>query len=386
MTQGNGTAPVTIVGGSATGLFAAERLARAGRPVTLLEGAGDWSPEPRTLIVTRRMRDLLGPVGDRAVVNTISRFELLTDGRQATVLLSEPDLIIERAVLVPGLAELAQGAGVDLRLGSRVRSLTATDDGVTLEVRRDGSTEELNATTVVGADGTFSLVAGAAGWPPLATVPLIQAIVKLPPDLTPDTTRVWFQPDDTPYFYWLIPESAEKGALGLIGEDGPETRRCLERFLEQHSLEPLEFQAARIPCYTQWVPPHRRMGGADIFLVGDAAAHVKVTTIGGIVTGFRGALGVADTILHGRTSGALNRLKRELDWHRLLRRSLDRFNENDYGLLLDVLNPGAKGVLSRLTRDEPARVMLRLCLAQPRLILLALRTLLVSAPRPTLPS
>jgi flavin-dependent dehydrogenase len=386
MTRGNGSAPVMIVGGSATGLFTADRLARAGRPVTLLEGADDWSREPRTLIVTRRMRDLLGNVGDRSVVNTISRFELMTDGRQATVTLSEPDLIIERAVLVPELAELAQSAGVDLRTGRRVHSLTATDDGVTLEVGRDGSTEELRATTVVGADGTFSRVARAAGWPPLTTVPLIQAIVKLPPDLTPDTTRVWFQPNDTPYFYWLIPESAEKGALGLIGEDGPETRRCLDRFLEQQHLEPLEFQAARIPCYTQWVPPRRRMGGADIYLVGDAAAHVKVTTIGGIVTGFRGALGVADTILHGRTSGALNRLKRELDWHRLLRRSLDRFNEDDYGLLLDVLNPGAKGVLGRLTRDEPARVMLRLCLAQPRLILLALRTLLVSAPRPSLPS
>jgi flavin-dependent dehydrogenase len=383
MTSRHDSAPVTIVGGSATGLFTAERLARAGRAVTLLEGAEEWSPEPRTLIVTRRMRDLLGEVGDRAVVNTINRFELMTGGRRATVALSEPDLIIERAVLVPGLAELAAGAGVDLCMGSRVRSVTATGDGVALEVGRRGSTEERRATTVVGADGTFSRVARAAGWPPLRTVPLIQAIVKLPPDLAPDTTRVWFQPDDTPYFYWLIPESAEQGALGLIGEDGPHARRCLERFLEQQHLEPLAFQAARIPCYTQWVPPQRRMGGADIYLVGDAAAHVKVTTVGGIVTGFRGALGVADTILHGRTSVALHRLKRELDWHRLLRRSLERFSEDDYDLLLDVLTPGAKGVLSTLTRDEPARVMLRLCLAQPRLILLALRTLLFASPRPS---
>ena len=386
MTQRHDSASITIVGGSATGLFAAERLARAGRPVTLLESADDWSPEPRTLIVTRRMRDLLGEVGDRSVVNTISRFELLTAGRTASVALSEPDLIIERAALVPGLAELAVAAGVDLCMGSRVSGLTATDDGVTLEVGRRGATEERKATTVVGADGSFSRVARAAGWPPLTTVPLVQAIVKLPSDLAPDTARVWFQPDDTPYFYWLIPESPERGALGLIGEDGPETRRCLERFLEQQGLEPLEFQAARIPCYTQWVPPHRRMGGADIYLVGDAAAHVKVTTVGGIVTGFRGALGVADTILHGRTSAALPRLKRELDWHRLLRRSLDRFSEQDYDLLLDVLSPGAKGVLGTLTRDEPASIMLRLCLAQPRLILLALRTLLFASPRSPLAS
>ncbi|MDA1093205.1 MAG: NAD(P)/FAD-dependent oxidoreductase [Acidobacteria bacterium] len=386
MTFRHDSAPVTIVGGSATGLFAAERLARAGRPVTVLEGANAWSPEPRTLIVTRRMRDLLGAVGDRAVVNTINHFELLTAGRRATVALSEPDLIIERAVLVPGLAEQAASAGVEFCMGSRVRGLTATGEGVTLEVGRHGSTEQRLATTVVGADGTFSRVARAAGWPPLTTVPLIQAIVKLPPDLAPDTTRVWFQPDETPFFYWLIPESDEQGALGLIGEDGPRARRCLERFLERQHLDPLAFQAARIPRYTRWVPPQRRMGGADIFLVGDAAAHVKVTTIGGIVTGFRGALGVADTILHGRTNAALRQLKCELDWHRRLRRSLERFSEADYNLLLDALTSGAKGVLSTLTRDEPARVILRVCLAQPRLILLALRTLLSRSPRPAVRS
>lgn len=44
MTQRHDSTPITIVGGSATGLFAAERLARAGRPVTLLESADDWSP------------------------------------------------------------------------------------------------------------------------------------------------------------------------------------------------------------------------------------------------------------------------------------------------------------------------------------------------------
>jgi flavin-dependent dehydrogenase len=205
---------------------------------------------------------------------------------------------------------------------------------------------------------------------------LIQAIVRLPADLAIDTTRVWFQPADTPYFYWLIPESRDQAALGLIGEEGQQTRKCLEQFLARHQLEPLEFQAARIPCYTGWTPPSRRLGAADIFLVGDAAAHVKVTTVGGIVTGFRGAIGVAETILQGRTSGVLRGLRWELDWHRLLRRALGRFSQADYELLLDVLNPDALEILRTHTRDEAGRILARLCLAQPRLILLALRTLI----------
>lgn len=368
--------PVTVVGGSVTGLYTGMLLARGGRAVTLLEGSDRWAPEPRTLIVTRRMRDLLGESGDRSVVNVINRFELMTDGRVATVPLAEPDLVVERSVLHRGLVDQASRAGVNLRMGCRVRTLRSDSCGVTLEIGRNGSTEELGATTVIGADGTFSRVAHAAGWPAPQTVPLIQAIVRLPADLPPDTTRVWFQPADTPYFYWLIPESRDQGALGLIGENGPRTRQCLERFLERHHLEPLEFQAARIPCYTGWVPPSRRVGGADIYLVGDAAAHVKVTTVGGIVTGFRGAVGVAETILNGRTSGVLRGLRWELDWHRLLRRVLGRFDQGDYKLLLDVLNPDVLEILGTHTRDEAGRILARLCLAQPRLILLALRTLI----------
>jgi flavin-dependent dehydrogenase len=249
------------------------------------------------------MRELLGEVGNPSVVNTINRFELLTDSRVETVELDHPDLVIERSTLVRRLAERAEAAGVDLRMGRRVRALRSAVDGVRLEVGCNGTTEELRATTVVAADGTFSKVARDAGWPPLSTLPLMQAIVRLPPNLPRDTAKVWFRPDDTPYFYWLIPESSEKAAIGLIGEDGARTRQCLERFLDREGLEPLEFQAARIPRYTEWIDPCRRLGVADIYLVGDAAAHVKVTTVGGLVTGFRGALGVVETILQGRQSG-----------------------------------------------------------------------------------
>ncbi len=369
--------PVTVVGGSATGLFTASCLARAGRSVRVLEGTERFDPIARTLIVTRRMRDLLGTPGERSIVNVINRFELVANGRVVTVPLAEPDLVIERSELLRGLADQAVTAGVDLQMGRRVRTLRVNGSGVTLEVGNNGNTDELEATTVVGADGTFSRVARAVGWPPLPTVPLIQAIVRLPSDLAPDTARVWFHPDDTPYFYWLIPESTTQGALGLIGEDGPLTRRCLDRFLESHDLEPREFQAARIPCYSGWVPPRRRFGGADVYLVGDAAAHVKVTTVGGIVTGFRGAVGVAEAILDGRTR-RLRHLRRELNSHHLLRRALGRFTQTDYERLLDMMTPGVRTILSAYTRDEAGRMLLRLCLAQPRLVLLALRALVSS--------
>jgi flavin-dependent dehydrogenase len=369
---------VAVIGGSAAGLFTASILARSGVPVRVFERVETLEPAARTLIVTNHMRTLLGRAAESSIVNEIRRFELFTDGRTANVALKHPDLIIERRTLIQGLAEEAQKAGAKLELGHRFHALHPNGRGIVLEVERcaNGEREEVRAQTIVGGDGASSRVARAAGWSPLPTVPLVQAIVNLPKDMSPDTARVWFVPEDTPYFYWLIPESATRGALGLIGEHGPDTRRHLERFLEKRKLEPIEFQGARIPVYTGWVPVKRDVGNGSVYVVGDAAGQVKVTTVGGIVTGFRGALGVAEAILNGGASGELRSLRRELNLHLLLRRSLHDFQQSDYSRLVDLLNAPAIQSLGEYSRDEAWKILWRICLKQPRLVLLGLRGLL----------
>lgn len=369
---------VAVIGASAAGLYTAYLLARGGARVRVLERAERLDPLPRTLIVTSRMRDLLGSLGDRAVTNTIRRYELYADGHMATVPLERPDLIVERATLIRELAEEAEAAGVKIRFGQRFLGLEPDGKALTVVIEggRGGWTEEVAARTVIGADGTFSRVAQAAGWPRQPTVPLVQAVVPLPKDLTPDTTRVWFVPEDTPYFYWLIPESSTRGVLGLIGEAGDKSRRCLERFLEKQGLEPLEFQGAKIPLYTRWVPVRRELGNGNVYLVGDAAGQVKVTTVGGIVTGFRGAVGVAEAVLNGGFSRELRALRRELNLHLLVRKTLHHFTEGNYSRLFSLLEGSAGQSLSVYTRDEAAKVLWHLCRLQPRVLLLGLRGLL----------
>jgi flavin-dependent dehydrogenase len=347
--------------------------------VRVIERIEALEPAERTLIVTGRMRAILGRAAEASILNEIRRFELFTDGRAATISLTSPDLVVERRRLIQALAERAQKAGAGIELGRRFHALHTNGRGLSIEVERcaDGGYEEVHASAVVGGDGATSRVARAAGWAPLETVPLVQAIVPLPLNMTPDTVRVWFVPQDTPYFYWLIPESSTRGALGVIGESGPATRRGLEQFLERRQLDPIEFQGARIPVYRRWVPVRRRLGKGSVYLVGDAAAQVKVSTVGGIVTGFRGALGVAEAILNGGASRELRRLRRELDFHLLLRRSLHHFQQPDYSHLVDLLNDPAKQSLGEHSRDEAWKLLWRVCLRQPRLILLGLRGLLM---------
>ena len=366
---------ISIIGGSAAGFFTSYLLANQGLNVRLFEEAEQINPASRTLIVTKYIRNFLGPLGNGAIIHKIHRFELFTDGKQATISLEHPDLIIERSKLIHELAAKAQDAGVEILTGGRFLNLTYNEERLSYAVSRNGHIFKESADILVGADGAYSKVAESAGWPKQATVPLNQAIVELPKDMPSDTTRVWFIPEETPYFYWLIPHSATHGVLGMIGEEGCDTQRALEDFLKKKGLTTTEFQNAQTPLYNRWVPNHKKFGESHVYLVGDAAGHIKVTTVGGVVTGFRGAVGVADAILNGGVSSELKALRWELNRHHFLRRVLNRFTQMDYNKLLDLLEPSARQTLGFFTRDETNKLLLNLLRKQPRFLLLGLRAL-----------
>ena len=369
---------VSIIGASAAGLFTAFQLAQKGVGVRVFEAKESINHSPRTLIVTSYMQDLIGSLCKGAVINAIRRFELFADGRVAVISLKRPDLVIDRSKLIQRMAEQAEESGATILNGQRFVSCTPNGKNIhfTVSGNGDGERVEKTANVLVGADGALSKVAQSTGWQKPSTVPLVQAVVELPKDMPSDTTRIWFIPEDTPYFYWLIPHSPTHGVLGLIGEQGQDIRGQLEHFLQIKDLEPIEFQNAHVTQYTRWIPNHRQIGEGSVYLVGDAAGHVKVTTVGGLVTGFRGALGVVEAILNGGSSSEFHLLRRELDLHKWLRRVLHQFRQKDYSMLLDLLTPSVKHSLSLLTRDETRKLLLQVFIKQPRLILLGLRALL----------
>ncbi len=366
---------IVVVGSSAAGLYAALHLSRAGRPVEVLESRTRIEPTNRTLIVTNQFKQQIGSAASASILNEIRRFELFTNGRSAQVELNEPDLIIERSRLIAALGEQAQAAGAKLTYDTRFANLAANGTGLNVHIDHAGERKEIHAQSVIGADGAVSRVAKTCGWPAVETVPLMQAVIKLPKDCPQDTTRVWFVPDDTPYFYWLIPESADRAAVGVIGENGRATKRAFDKFLAKRGFEPLEWQGARIPVYKGWIPVQKRIGRGDVYLVGDAAAQVKVSTVGGIVTGFRGARAVVDSILQN-SNKELRVLRRELGTHWLIRRALHHFQQEDYSRLVDMLNRSARESLGSINRDESTRLLWNVVRNQPKLVLLGLRGLL----------
>lgn len=375
---------VVVIGASSAGLYLADRLARAGKKVGVFEQNPSNRPSRRTLIVTPALKPLLADLLPSIVVHQIHTMAVDTGNTHICIPLSEPDLVIERSALISSLANRAVAAGAELYYGYRFQNFEKTPQGVRLSLRTDSSvTVNVTARAVIGADGIQSEVARAAGLAHAPTVPLLQAEIALPPQWDPSLTQVWFEPNDTRFFYWLIPQSNDHGVVGLVGDEHSQTRLLLQRFMERHGLKPLEYQGGKAAMHRPRLRAWTRVGDGLVLLVGDAAGQVKVTSVGGTVSGLLGASAAARALLTGTNyDHELRSVRNELNVHWLIRVVLDRMDQRAYQRLGNLVTPAVKQYLSWHNRDEIAPSFWQLLIRQPRLLTLALSEFVRSANEP----
>lgn len=372
---------VVIAGASTSGLFAAYLLAKAGIEVEVYERAGVLDPAVRTLIVTDKIYEVMGFVPHEIILNEVKHIDLFSKSRSSRMELDRPDLIIAREKLILMLARMSEEAGVKISLRRRFLSFVSGQNGVAVSYKdlETGEDKRETADYLIGADGVYSAVAKAASYNGHLQTALLQARIKLPKDVSRDTYQVWFDRERTKYFYWLIPESEDIAAVGLIADDARQAGGSLKSFLAERGWQPLEYQSSKVPMHKYEYSARVKEVSPRVFLVGDSTAQVKVTTVGGVVTGFRGVRAVVEAILQGRSIGKESRgLKRELDLHLLVRKVLDGFSDDDYDLLIDFIEGQLKHVLATVTRDDLAMMYLRLVASQPRLVMMSAKGLLRS--------
>ena len=129
---------MAIIGGSTAGFFAGYLLAKEGLDVRIFEAEERIDPEPRTLIVTSSMKDLLGSEYEKIVINKIHRFEIFADGKAATIPLSRPDLVIDRNKLVKELSVQAERQGARVLMNKRFLGLDANKERINFKVSHNG--------------------------------------------------------------------------------------------------------------------------------------------------------------------------------------------------------------------------------------------------------
>lgn len=375
--KGGENTSIAIAGASIAGLYTAYHLARAGKEVHVFEAQAPFQPAERTLIVTPAFLRLLDFDAGDAILHRTDTFELISRSASARIQLREPDVVLERSRFMRRLAEQAAAAGAHIHWGTRLRTVQNHRPVPLLELDMERGEHTLPAPCVIGADGVDSVVARGAGLDGYRRVALVQGRVRLPAGLPPNVVRVWFDRRVTSYFLWMIPESAQTAAVGLIADSLEQAEQGLQRLITAEGLELVARQEeAWVPLYPLSLSRPAATPDGHIYLVGDAAGQVKVTTVGGVVAGMRGALALARALSRGSTYAAeLRPLRRELYWHAFVRHMLEGFRDEDYDLLLRLLNRKAVQVLGQYDRDCLARAVWRVFLAQPAWFLLGLRAL-----------
>jgi flavin-dependent dehydrogenase len=368
---------VVVIGASSAGLHAAEILAKNGKKVALFDQAVSFAPEIRTYIITPGLFRVMPETGSDLIRHEITAIHLQATDACAIIQLSSLDLIVERSQLITTLLNRAKNAGVEIYFGSEFKGLT-TESGTTRIKILSNSTEKLiEADYLIGADGVTSEVGKAAGLPKPPAVPLLQVKINLPSNWDPAVTKVWFDFGDTPYFYWLIPDSETKAVVGLITQPGANIRVLLDRFLAEKNYHPLDYQSGKAALYSPGNRIESLVGDLKVLLVGDAAGQVKVTTVGGTVTGLSGgqaaACSILDEVPYWKTRKGVTR---ELDLHFFIRQLLEKMDQEDYVKLVGLLSPPVLSFLSRYDRDTMRHHFWKLLLIQPRFIPLGLKLLL----------
>lgn len=332
---------VAVIGASISGLYASFKLAKAGLEVAILE-RGEGPNIERRLIVTPLFLshfDLKPP----RVLYQVHAYRLVVQDMEVFVPLKEPDLVIERRELIRHLLSASQGYGA--RYLSGWTFLGWTGDG-TAEFLTPKGREGFEADWYLASDGAQSAVRRSLGRD-LRLVYLKQAKVKLPRGYGKGVSTIWFRPHITPYFFWLFRDSEGGGVLGVIAHDREEAEEGLRELLIQEGLQPESYEEGWVSLFD---PRFRPRQGRVMFL-GDAAGHVKVTTVGGTVTGIRGAKACVEALLKGRDYlRELSSLRRELLIHHWLRQILNRFDIEDYRKLLRAVE-GCK-FLGKICRDS----------------------------------
>ena len=286
---------ITIAGAGPAGLLAAKEAASLGAKVTVYEEHKRVGEPVRcTGLVSKKGLDGLNVDYGDAVLNKCRGARIYSPSGEELEIKKRGAVayVIDRAAFDAGIAEEAMAEGAEIVLGKH----------------REKSPD-------IAADGPLSRWA-----PKREYVHAYQVTADLERDT--DFVEIHWTPG---FFAWVVPIDGKTCRVG-IGVRNGNPKEALMRWLHSKKME-LEYDgetSGLIPLYDG--TPAVREG---VCLVGDAAAHVKATTGGGIAIGGFNARICGAVIGEERDPAVYDQLWRQewgqsLEMHRKVRGVLDR--------------------------------------------------------------
>lgn len=205
-------------------------------------------------------------------------------------------VVVERKLFDKHLANDAARAGAEVATYTKV--IDILKDGIGVKARNIEGHLDIKSKTIIGADGTYSLISRRAGLP-VSKDPLDYGIgyqyEMVNVDHDPDYVEMYIGEDIAPGTYaWIIPKGCDvanvgTGARSPFMKKGLNIRVYLRNFLKKPDLAsdklrkatPTAIKAGCIPVGG----PMKRTASKNTLAVGDAAGHTIPTVGGGVPPG-----------------------------------------------------------------------------------------------------
>ena len=355
---------ITITGAGVAGNYAAYLLAKKGIEVQVFEEhpvVGE--PVACTGIITGAA-DFKVP--EEIIVKRAERARIFSPNKDYVDVKLKNDVILDRAKLDKYLAKIAEQAGARYFLSRRFVDCEKIADrwNVKLYNNSNGKTETITTDVLVGADGPLSRVAKATG---LYGKRTFYTGIQVTAEIA-NEGFIEFYPRGK-NIAWLVPENRERVRIGIAAAEKPDVffnAFMTERAGGDYGKKVVARQSGLIPIYN----PKTKTEADNVYLVGDAATTAKATTLGGINQSLIGAMCLSDAVLSGKSYEKLwkKRMGRDLHLSLLMRKAMNKFNDEDYNKLVRIFKKEKnQKLLENYERDKPSNFALKLALQEPGL-------------------
>ncbi|HZT72770.1 MAG TPA: NAD(P)/FAD-dependent oxidoreductase [Terriglobales bacterium] len=290
---------VLVIGGGPAGALAAERLAAAGRSVTLFDEKLAWEKPCGGGLTDKALRRYPF-LREACRQHLLAECELIgRDGRSVTLRLDRPIAVMPRLQLNGLLLDRARQAGAEL-IRDRVVALDRdAAQGWRFKTAAGAAGRADFAVIAAGARNPFR----AAFAPQLTSADFMTALGYYVPGTSP-RLQVKFEPDLDGYI-WTFPrrDHISAGICGAVPEGGNGAlRRRLESWLAAAglSIRDSRFYAHLLPAPRLETLRHLRFAGPGWALAGDAAGLVDPITGEGLYYALRSGELLAEALLANR--------------------------------------------------------------------------------------
>ncbi len=362
---------VAVIGAGPVGGYAASLLAAQGHEVSLYEEHKEIGrPIQCTGLLTGSFDELRLP--PRALqsflMNKTERIELIApSGRKIEI--KQKEYVIDRSRFDGYFTDKAMDNGAKLHLGRRF--ISADDNWLQFKDNSTGRRVYAPTDLVVGADGPNSPVAQQFGlFGQREFFFGVQAVAK--GEFDPSAYQAYFGNGFAPgLFGWIVPENKKTARIGVAVRNAP--RQHFDAFFKElrkryNKIKILVWQGGIIPVYNPKLPTEVRN---KAFLVGDAAAQVKATTLGGILPGLKAAECLAEALATGKSyeKAWKRKIGRDLWLHLQMRKVMDKLSDNDWNQLIKLMSQEKiTNILEKRDREKPGKILFSSLLKEPRLL------------------